>query len=184
MADSRTGLKLIESSTEHDFPIAIDQNGAQLIQIESVSWEPGDSKQDFRVPLHPCDQGLSANRIDYDISFNGNLVQRPSRTYAKANADLSWPGILVPPPLLETIALAGQVSSFAFTGAELSYTGTPGGTTGSTNKTYAGTPTGTPLSVAGPPYYVGLAGGQPTFRFRNRLGTREYISGGRSEEHT
>lgn len=178
---SRTGLKLIDSGTSYDFAVGIDGDGKQLLSIEPKPWEPGDSAQEFRVPLHPWDEGIASNRIDYDVTFNGKLVQRPSRTYIKANADLSWPGIMVPPPALGSITLSGQGSSFFYsTPAQLSYVAVPDGTIhpGPTSGVgYVATPHASIHPTAGP-YYAAVTGGEPIYKVIRSFNGHIYLAGG------
>ena len=180
MAVSRTGLLLIDSGTTYEFAIAIDPEGKQLLAIESKAWEPGDSVQEFRVPLHPWDEGIGPNRIDYDVSFNGNLVQRPSRSYSTANADASWAGILVPPPEINSITLAGSGRSYYYsTVAQLVYGGAPHATiyTGTDDGAYAGAPHATIYALGGP-YYGGPASGTPVYKVVRNFNGNMYVAGG------
>lgn len=63
-----------------------DKGGVGLV-IEPRAWEPGDPLRRWRIPLHPFIGGMNIDRL------NGS----PS-TYAKANADATYHGLLLFPP--------------------------------------------------------------------------------------
>ena len=182
----RSELKILDpedNDAEYHFPIAPDQNGAKLMSIETSPWQPGDAKQEFRVPLHPWDGGLSQNRIDYKLTFAGNLVNTPSRNYAKANADASWPNILIPPPLLTTLNFQiASSTSFAYTRTHLMFAGTPVAPALSvgpgTKGVFAGTPTGTPLSVPGPAYFSSSVSASGYYMGERKYRGKSYLFGG------
>ena len=71
--------------------------GGRGIAIQSRAWEPGDAQQAWRVPLHPWDAGLNSDRLTN------------KRAYAKANADTSYNGLLLPPPLHTAVTLTNAV---------------------------------------------------------------------------
>jgi hypothetical protein len=106
----RSELVVIVSSTDYPFTIQPLEDG-EWFGIEPRTWEDGDPKEAWRVPLHDWDEGLGPDR------FKGQ------KTYAKANADLTNPGIMVPPPLLNTLETSGS-NLFNFTPPQLRYGGT------------------------------------------------------------
>ena len=97
----RQELKVTVSSTDYNFNILPKETGGKVYQLQSREWQPGDSQQTWRVPLHDWTEGLGPDR------FQGR------RTYAKANADASNPGILVPPPA-QTAETVGIGRSYEF----------------------------------------------------------------------
>ena len=112
-------LSVTKDNKRLDFIIAKGEGDIRLIESTTRQWQPGDISTPWRVPLHSWDQGLGPDR------FKGR------NTYAKANADASNEGILVPPPLVTSIALSEYdfdlvLSSYKmlrFTGAR--YTAVP-----------------------------------------------------------
>ena len=93
---NRTGLKVTAGSTDYHFNIfqPPDQKSPRPYEIKSRAWEQGDPIDYWTRPLHPWDGGLGTDKL---VS---------PRSYASANADLSNPGILVPPPLLQLTTAA------------------------------------------------------------------------------
>jgi len=77
------------SSNIYDFHILKASQGALGYTLETRPWEPGDPAQRWRIPLHPWIGGLNEDR----------LYPSP-RTYAKANADATYPNMLLFPPLI------------------------------------------------------------------------------------
>ena len=71
--------------------------GGRGIAIQTRAWEPGDAQQAWRVPLHPWDAGLNSDRLTN------------KRAYAKANADTSYNGLLLPPPLVTSVTMTNAV---------------------------------------------------------------------------
>ena len=180
MVTGRSELRLVDTTdndTIYQLPIAVDENGAKLISIQPVPWEPGDPKQEWRVPLHPWDFGISHNRIEYDVNFNGQLVDRPSRTYAKSNADLSWPGVLVPPPLLTSLTFQSQaVSSFLFAAGNMTYNAAPGTVYGAkTIGTWAAAPGDN--EATGPYYAAATAAGAVFYKGAREFNGKIYVFG-------
>ena len=86
---NRNQLTLIDGSTRYPFTIFRDKEQGG-VSITSKEWEPGDPASYWKIPLHPWDGGLASDRL-----FNNH-------TYAKANADLSNKGLLVPPPRVDS----------------------------------------------------------------------------------
>ena len=101
MASNRTYALSVtdESSNTKNFAIAPNGKGGSALSIVSRAWEPGDPQARFRIPLHPWDGGLASDRLG---------VRNP-RTYAKGNCDASWPGLLLPPPKLNSVTLTNAV---------------------------------------------------------------------------
>lgn len=77
------------SSNIYDFQILKASQGAVGWTLETRPWEPGDPAQRWRIALHPWIGGLNEDR----------LYPSP-RTYAKANADATYPNMLLFPPLI------------------------------------------------------------------------------------
>src|SRR3990167_3412033 len=96
MAANRGRLNVIdENNTESEFDLLPTGSGGRGWTLKSIPWQPGDPAAPFRVALHPMDGGLGSDRLS------------PSaRTYAKANADTSYSGLILPPPPLNAITLA------------------------------------------------------------------------------
>lgn len=94
MAGNRHGLTLIEGSTEYEFLIAPVGQHKRAIRTQPVPWESDEfGSAPWRVPLHPWNGGLHVDRLQY------------RNVYAKANADASNEGLLLPPPKLNTLTL-------------------------------------------------------------------------------
>jgi len=105
-------LRVTKDNKRLDFSIAVDDSGAKLISTITRQWQPGDPAVPWRVPLHSWDEGLGPDRL------------KGGQTYAKAHADASNKGILVPPPLLSSIALAElDFDSYLTSYKQLRYTG-------------------------------------------------------------
>ena len=178
----RPELKIIDPdvSNPYLFPVAVDGNGAKLVSLDTVTYEPGDSKDEFRVALHPWDQGLAVNRIDYKVTFNGALAQTPSRTYAKANADASWPSVLLPPPLLTELAFSGAAgASHPYTNADLVYAGAPDASiyVGPGNTVYAAAPDAS-IYVGANSYYAAGSSVATFYLVVRDFGGKVYLAGG------
>ena len=91
---NRNGLTIIDGSTRYPFAIVKEATKeSRGLQIISKPWEQGDPKQYWKMPLHSWDGGLDSDRL-----FN-------KRKYSKANADLSYKGLLLPPPLINSLTL-------------------------------------------------------------------------------
>lgn len=86
MVANQEELELSDGSTTYNFTLAPNNSGGKLIDITSRQWEPGDIQQRWRVPLHHVDAGLAPDKITN------------KRGYAKAQADCSNLGTIVPPP--------------------------------------------------------------------------------------
>ena len=83
-----SGIRVIdEASAKWDFPLMPTDKGGVGFVIEPRPWEPGDPLRRWRIPLHPFIGGLNVDRL------NGNPT-----TYAKGNADATYPGLLLFPP--------------------------------------------------------------------------------------
>ncbi len=85
---NRNQLLINDNGAKYDFTIFQSDKGRE-VEILSKDWE--NSPQGYwKIPLHPWDAGLNSDRLE---NF---------RCYAKANADLSNRGLLLPPPLITT----------------------------------------------------------------------------------
>lgn len=93
------GFKIIDDKNqEHTFTVAYTEQGGRGCVIASLPWEPGDPTHAWRVPLHPFHGGLHSDRL------------RNRTVYVGSNADASYEYLLVPPPKLNSLALANGVS--------------------------------------------------------------------------
>lgn len=111
---NRNGLTVIEGSTRYPFTIAKDETKqSRGLQIIPKPWEQGDPQQYWKEALHPWDGGLASDRLD-----------GRTRKYSKANADLSNPGLLVPPPLINTITTGAFDITYVGTDAQIALAGT------------------------------------------------------------
>jgi len=92
MAARTTAVVLNDGSTDHRFAIAPTQDGGRGWVLQTRQWEPGDPLDRWRIPLHPFDGGLNVDR----------LYGSP-RTYAKGNCDVTYPNMLLFPPLVNSL---------------------------------------------------------------------------------
>lgn len=99
MAVNRSGIKITDGSTSYRFSLSPTGRGGRGLTIQTRAWEPGDPQQAWRVPLHPWDAGLNSDRLN----------ARP-RSYAKGNCDASNPGLLLPPPKVNSVTMANAVT--------------------------------------------------------------------------
>lgn len=134
-------LSVYLNDTTYRFPISIGEEEQQLITIHPRQWQPGDGASPWRIPLHNWQDGLGPDRF------------RGRNTYAKANADVSNDGILVPPPLLNSLTLASY--TLTHTAIQLRYAGAAYGTVP----------------------YVGEISGR-RFEFFIPIGENDYLAGG------
>lgn len=98
MPANRSGLTVYDGAERHHFAISPTGKGGRGISIQTRPWEPGDPQQPWRIPLHPWDFGLGPDRL-----YPG-MNSKP-RTYAKANADSSYRGLLLFPPKVTAVTL-------------------------------------------------------------------------------
>lgn len=101
---NRNGLTLIDGSTRYPFTLFNDPKNGRKLSVTSREWEHGDTLSYWKEPLHPWDGGLNSDRLPSPSHYFGSTRTFAPNTYAKANADLSNKGLLIPPPLLNTIA--------------------------------------------------------------------------------
>ena len=99
MAANRAGgITVVDSDgTRRRFALSPTKQGGRGIAIQSRAWEPGDAQQAWRIPLHPWDAGLNSDRLSN------------RRSYSKANADTSYNGLLLPPPLVNSVTMTNAV---------------------------------------------------------------------------
>ena len=99
MAANRAGgITVVDSDgTRRRFALSPTGKGGRGVAIQSRAWEPGDAQQAWRVPLHPWDAGLNSDRLSN------------KRSYAKANADTSYNGLLLPPPLVTSVTMTNAI---------------------------------------------------------------------------
>ncbi len=74
-----------DSSNPFDFTLFPKESGGKEIEVISRPWE-NDHRIPWQVDLHGWDEGLGPDRF------------RGRKTYAKANADFTYSGLVVPPP--------------------------------------------------------------------------------------
>lgn len=90
-----SGIRVIdESSNKWDFPLMPTDKGGVGFVIEPRPWEPGDPLRRWRIPIHPFIGGLNVDRL------------HGGGTYAKANADATYPGQLLFPPKVYSLTMA------------------------------------------------------------------------------
>ena len=120
-------LELIEEDTSYHFAIAPGEAGGKLLTIQSQTLEAFDKTTTWRAALHPWMGGLAPNRINPAVTFGGDLRNRPSMSYAKANGDASNPNYFTAPPKI-TSAGTNVTVLFYNTAAQLRYGGSAYGT--------------------------------------------------------
>jgi len=77
--------------------------GGRGYTVETRPWQPGDPRVRWRLPIHPFDGGLSADRL------------RPgARTYARGPADTSNEGLLLHPPKFNSVTVTNGNAPFKF----------------------------------------------------------------------
>lgn len=84
-----------EVSNAWEFPLMPTERGGLGFVIEPRPWEPGDPIRRWRIPLHPFIGGLNVDRLHLN-----------PMTYAKANADATYPGLLFFPPKVFSLTAA------------------------------------------------------------------------------
>lgn len=122
-------LEILDGEDLYAFPIVPTEAGGKLLTTQVKPWEPHDGVLPWRVALHPWSGGLGPNRIRPVVTFAGNLANRPSMVYAKANADATNESYLAPPPAVtEFDTPEPPTFSFYNEAAELYYGGSAYGT--------------------------------------------------------
>jgi hypothetical protein len=97
-------LTIIDGTDESLYTILPDEEKkGQRVLIQTAPWEPGDPMMPWRVALHPWIQGLGPSRISAAVTMGGDLRNRPSMVYAKANGDASNENFFTFPPLVTII---------------------------------------------------------------------------------
>ena len=124
-------LTLTNGNETYSFVIAPNDAG-KLVTIATKSWEPDDGQIYWRVALHPWSAGLSRNRITPTIGLDGRLRAAQGLTYAKANADASYPEFLTAPPKFNDLGSPITINYYN-TASQLTFGGTYYG-----GRTYAG----------------------------------------------
>lgn len=107
MVTERPGLIVIDRSLgEVDeripFELSRDGDGRISMVLETRPYQPGDPLTIWRESLHPWDAGLGRDRIV------------DARRYRRANGDLSWRGMAVPPPEVVTFEDIGAMTLPSF----------------------------------------------------------------------
>ena len=117
-----------ETNRTYYIPIVPGENGGKLYTLQTVTWEPIDGSVPWRVPIHPWDAGLGPNRISPAVTMSGNLANRPSMVYAKANIDASNANYITAPPKKQELGSA-VIINFYNSYKQLYYGGSAYGTT-------------------------------------------------------
>ncbi len=91
-----SGIRVTDASSNiFDFPLMPTDKGGVGLVIEPRPWEPGDPLRRWRIPIHPFSGGLNIDRLSGDPA-----------TYAKANADATYHGLLLFPPKVYSLTAA------------------------------------------------------------------------------
>ena len=111
---SRNELEVLDMEVDKTYyiPIAPGEQGGKLWTTQTVDWEPSDGATPWRTGIHPWDAGLGPNRISPAVTMSGNLANRSSMVYAKANIDASYANYITAPPLKHNLGTAVVVSFF------------------------------------------------------------------------
>lgn len=111
---TRTELEVYdpEDNATYYIPIAPGESGGKLFTTQTTDWEPTDGSTPWRIPMHPWDAGLGPNRINPKITFSGELKNRPTMVYAKANIDASYANYATAPPLKHNLGTSVVVSFY------------------------------------------------------------------------
>lgn len=91
-----SGLRVTDSAgNDYTFDLMSTSQGGQGFTLQAEPWEPVDPARRWRIPIHPFTGGLNVDR----------LHSNPT-TYAKANADASYPNILLFPPKVNQLTMS------------------------------------------------------------------------------
>lgn len=129
MTSKREEVEIVDGAKSYYFVVAPtpaqDKNNpstGKLISFTSKAWEPADGDElPWRIPIHPWKAGLAQDRIQPHITFAGDLRNRPTMVYAKANADASNPNYITAPPAITQLRAASATYSFFNTAPQLRY---------------------------------------------------------------
>jgi hypothetical protein len=90
------GFRATDSGSNiYSFDLMPTGKGGWGFTLQPTPWEPADPAQRWRIPLHPWIGGLNEDRL-----------HSGAKTYAKANADATYPNILLPPPKVNSLTMA------------------------------------------------------------------------------
>lgn len=125
----RQELEIVDGDSRYAFAIAPQEDGGKRYTLQFQPWEPNDGVLPWRTALHPWKGGLGPNRIRPTVTFGGDLANRPSMIYTKANADASQASYLAPPALARHLDVPSEITYSMFnTTEELEYSVRPYGT--------------------------------------------------------
>jgi len=130
---------ILSDGTEYPFIILPTENGGKGVTLTPQQWQPGHPSEPWRIPLHEWGAGLGRDKL------------KGEKTYAAANADVSF-GMLVPPPLLTEVVAPEAVWGYS-------------------NGYYGGFPYGGTSYLSSTP--------APRFVASAKLNSKEYFVGGR-----
>lgn len=90
-----SGFRVTDSGgSTYVFDLMSTGKGGYGFTLQSTPWEPVDPANRWRVAAHPFIGGLNIDRLHAN-----------PKTYAKANADASYPNILLFPPKVNSVAM-------------------------------------------------------------------------------
>lgn len=95
----RSNLVVVDGADTYRFALALGAGEeGHGYSLQTRAWEPGDSLDRWRIPLHGWEFGLSRDRLKSD------------KVYAKGNCDGSQAGLLLFPPLVNSLTLTNAVN--------------------------------------------------------------------------
>lgn len=103
---TRQEISVIDAAEEYNFVVAPNESG-KFHQLTTRKWQPGHPVDPWRIPLHGYQEGLGPDRL-----FS-------QQRYAKANADASNLGLVVPPPKLDSFV--APTNNYVYDYDELGY---------------------------------------------------------------
>src|SRR3990167_6046589 len=111
MPSNLQGIEITDTdSTIYNYEIfKRGDNQQRGVSISTKEWEIGDPISYWKEPLFPFDGGLRQDRLPRVASISPEHTR--SRTYAKCNVDATNDGVLVPPPLFESLQFPNSAES-------------------------------------------------------------------------
>ena len=111
MPSNLQGIEITDTdSTIYNYEIfKRGDNQQRGVSISTKEWEIGDPISYWKEPLFPFDGGLRQDRLPRVASISPEHTR--SRTYAKGNVDATNDGVLVPPPLFESLQFPNSAES-------------------------------------------------------------------------
>lgn len=89
------GFRVTDSGgATYVFDLMATGKGGYGFTLQAAPWEPVDPANRWRIPIHPFIGGLNIDRL-----------HQGAKTYAKANADASYPNILLFPPKVNSVSM-------------------------------------------------------------------------------